>query len=327
MTIALALMTGLLLGYVIERGDLCFHSTLRGLFRRPRQVDLFRAYVLSLLVAVPLVWSMRQTGWIAPWIPPFAWPANLVGGFIFGLGMVIAATCITGIFYKLGHGMLGMLVALPAWALGDIVTYLGPLSAVRAWLNGPVVQVNGQNPSLLDLPPAGPVLVVAVWLAAAVWLWRSPRTGRGQYWGWPQLGLLVGLATSAAWLAARWGGSDYTYGTSGVPASLYLALSRGEPLWSPWITAALAGIVPGAFVAARRGGTLWVRGETARRYAQLAAGGFVMGVGAAIAGGCNLGHSLVGVPLLAPGSILTTLAMTAGVWTAHRASQWLKLGD
>ena len=30
----------------------------------------------------------------------------------FGAGMVVASTCVTGLFYKLGHGMLGTLVAL-----------------------------------------------------------------------------------------------------------------------------------------------------------------------------------------------------------------------
>lgn len=80
----------------------------------------------------------------------------------------------------------------------------------------------------------------------------------------------------------------------------------------------LISLVPGAFLAARLSGTLWVRGETMRRYLELAAGGFLMGVGAAISGGCNLGHSLVGVPLLSLGSISTTLAMAAGVFLASR---------
>jgi uncharacterized membrane protein YedE/YeeE len=44
-----------------------------------------------------------------------------------------------------------------------------------------------------------------------------------------------------------------------------------------------------------------------------------MGIGAAIAGGCNLGHSLAGVPLLSFGSITTTLAMAAGVFLAATA--------
>ncbi len=39
-----------------------------------------------------------------------------------------------------------------------------------------------------------------------------------------------------------------------------------------------------------------------------------MGIGAGISGGCNLGHSLVGVPLLSLGSLATTLSMVVGVW-------------
>ena len=48
-----------------------------------------------------------------------------------------------------------------------------------------------------------------------------------------------------------------------------------------------------------------------------------MGVGAGIAGGCNLGHSMVGVPLLSMGSILTTIAIAAGVFLADRAAKIL----
>ncbi len=325
MTVFLAIITGLGLGYIIERGDLCFHSTLRGLVRRPRQLDLFRAYILTLLIATPLVWGMTALGWIEPWIPPFAWPANIVGGVIFGVGMVVAASCITGLFYKLGHGMLGTLVGLATWGIGDIVTYVGPLAPWREGLNTSQVTVVGQSATALNLfGPAGVVIVILLWVVGAVWLWRSPRPDRGKLWGWVALGLGVGLFTSLAWLLAQWGGSDYPYGTSGVPASLFLAITQGTDLSSLWITVSLVSLVPGAFIAAKLGGTLWVRGESPRRYLELAAGGFLMGMGAAISGGCNLGHSLVGVPLLSMGSITTTVSMFIGVWLAHHAVRLLK---
>ncbi len=50
---------------------------------------------------------------------------------------------------------------------------------------------------------------------------------------------------------------------------------------------------------------------------ELGAGGLLMGIGGAISGGCNLGHSLVGVPLLSLGSITGTLAMILGVFIGH----------
>jgi uncharacterized membrane protein YedE/YeeE len=321
MPILLAIISGAALGYVLERGDMCFHSTLRGLFRVPRQLDLFRAYILSLLVAAPLVALMRGLGWIEPWIPPFTWEANVVGGVIFGAGMVVAASCISGFFYKLGHGMLGVLVGLATWAAGDILVYAGPLSGLRVRLTADPIEVAGSSATVDNLlGPAGWVLLAVVGLGAVIWLRRSHSKGlepRGGLWGWAPLGLAVGLVISIGWLLARAGGADYPYGTAYVPTQLFRAVINGERS-SPWIPVALFSLIAGAFIAAARSGTLWVRGETPRRYLELGAGGFMMGVGAALAGGCNLGHALVGVPVLSLGSIVTVLAMLLGVFLAHQ---------
>ena len=56
MSVILAILSGTSLGYVFERGDMCFHSTLRGLFRAPKELDLFRAYILALLVAIDITY-------------------------------------------------------------------------------------------------------------------------------------------------------------------------------------------------------------------------------------------------------------------------------
>jgi hypothetical protein len=320
MTILLAIIAGLGLGYIIERGDLCFHSTLRGLVRTPRRLDLFRAYLLSILIATPIIYLLMVMGMIDPWIPPFAWPANVAGGILFGVGMVIAATCVTGLFYKLGHGMLGTLVGLAAWASGDILTYRGPLSPLREALNGNPLTINGQSATLLNIfgPTIGLILLIGLGSVITVWLWRSPREARYPYWGWVRLGLMVGMFTALAWLLAAAGGSNYIFGTSGVPTGAWLALTEGSQGGSLWIPVALVSLIPGAYLAARLSGTWWMRGESLRRYIELAGGGLLMGIGAAIAGGCNLGHGLVGVPLLSMGSITTVIAMAIGVWLADR---------
>ncbi len=321
----LALATGMGLGYILERGDLCFASTLRGLFRRPRRLDLLRAYVLSLLVAVPLVQVLVRSGLVVPWVPPFVPLANVVGGMLFGVGMVVAASCVTGLFYKLGGGMLGTLVALAAWAMADVATYSGPLQPVSDAMRQSTVTAAGQPVTMSNLAgPAGGMGVAALWVLAAVWLRRSFARGREPNWDWPLLGTVVGIFGAAAWLLARAGGSNYTFGTSGVPSSLFTAAMSSSSIDELWIPLTLAGLVPGAFLAAALSGTLWVRGESLPRYVALAAGGALMGVGAAIAGGCNLAHALVGVPLLSVGSIVSTLAMIAGVGLAVGARRLLK---
>jgi hypothetical protein len=324
-TIALAVLAGGLLGYLLERGDFCFHSTLKGLFSTPKELDLFRAYLTVLVVATPLVALMISQGWIQPWIAPFAWQANLVGGLIFGAGMVVAATCVTGLFYKLGHGMLGTLVGLATWALGDWLAYVGPLTTIRARLNGPTIEAAGNVATLANIAGSSSWLIPAVLGAAIlIYLWRSPRPSRGKLLSWLPLGVAIGLMIPLAWILAEAGGSDYPYGTSGVPTRIIQALGTAGVDGNPWIPITLVSLIPGALIASVRTGTFRARGETMRRYLQLATGGLMMGVAAGIAGGCNLGHSLVGVPLLSLGSITTTLSMAAGVFIALQVRKAMK---
>ncbi|MCP4416778.1 MAG: YeeE/YedE family protein [Chloroflexi bacterium] len=314
MTIILAIISGTGLGYIFERGNFCFHSTWRGLVEKPRQLDLFRAYLLTLLVAIPLVQGMIALRWIDPWIPPFAWQANLFGGLLFGVGMVVAASCITGLFYKLGHGMVGVLVGLFFWAIGDVLTYLGPLKGLQAALQSTTIDVNGQSATVTNLfVTFGWVILVALAIVAIIYLVRSPINGRKPLWNWVTLGVATSLFMSFTWLLVHVGGSNYTFGTSGIPSRIVQTILGKASGSSSWIPITLIMLIPGALIAAKQSGTYWLRGETTRRYIELAIGGFLMGIGAAIAGGCNLGHSLVGVPLLSLGSITSTVAMATGV--------------
>ena len=339
MTILLAIVAGGALGFVLARGDFCFHSTWRRLFQEPAETSLVRAYAVLLLVATPLVQIMVATGAIDPFVPAFAPRAALLGGVIFGAGMVVARTCISGMFYKLGAGMLGMVVAIVGWAIGDIVTWRGPLQGLRDGLNENPVTATGDDgteqvatvTSLLG--PIGAGFVVIAGLGLAAWVARDEAisvrthdalTGRAPKLTGIGLGLASGLVIAAAWLLVRWHGFDYTYGTSSVPTQIWNGLTDDASI-SWWIPLGLISVIPGALLAAVVGNTVWIRGEQMQRYVELAAGALIMGVGAGIAGGCNLGHSMVGVPLLSVGSIVTTVAIAAGVFMADRAARYLVL--
>jgi len=331
-TILLAVLAGGTLGFVLARGDFCFHSTWRRLFGDPANTSLVRAYGVLLLVSTPIVQVFLGTDVIDPFIPHFAPRAAILGGLLFGAGMVIAKTCISGMFYKLGAGMLGMVVALIGWAIGDIVTWRGPLSGTREWLNeNPVTTTDDAGVEQVAtvtswLGTIGAVLVVIAGLGLAAWVARDEAvavpshdslTGSAPKLHGVRLGLAAGAVMTVAWLLVRWHGADYSYGTSSVPSQIWNGLVNSANI-SWWIPLGLISVIPGALVAAVAGNTLWVRGEDPKRYIELAAGALVMGVGAGIAGGCNLGHSMVGVPLLSIGSIVTTIAIVAGVFAADR---------
>ena len=181
MTLFLALLAGGLLGFVLQRGDLCFHSTWRGLRAKPPTTDLFRAYLFLLVLSVPAVQGMRRLGLIDPWIPPLVWKANLLGGLVFGLGMVIARTCVTGMFYKLGHGMLGAALAIVGWSVGDLIAFRGPLSALRANLNSDPLTTAGATATASNIAGvAGPAIVAVLLAVAVAYLWghRSEADAR-----------------------------------------------------------------------------------------------------------------------------------------------------
>jgi len=334
-TILLAVLAGGALGFVLARGDFCFHSTWRRLFQEPIETGLVRGYAVLLLVSTPIVQIFIATGVIEPFIPGFAPAAAIVGGLLFGVGMVIAKTCISGMFYKLGAGMLAMLVAIAAWAVGDIMTWRGPLSGLRRRLTENTITATADDGSeqvatvTSWLGPVGAVLVVLVGVALAAWVARDEAvavpshdalTGMAPKLTGARLGLAAAAVMTGAWLLARWHGFDYTYGTSGVPSQIWNKVVDGADI-SWWIPLGLISVIPGALIAAVAGNTLWVRGEESDRYVELVGGAAVMGMGAGVAGGCNLGHSMVGVPLLSIGSIVTTGAIVAGVFVAHHASQ------
>ena len=88
-------------------------------------------------------------------------------------------------------------------------------------------------------------------------------------------------------------------------------MAAGAP--NRWLIAFLAGMILGGFIAARTAGGFSLRGETPVRYGRLAVGGFLLGGGGWIAGGCNLGHGLSGAAQLNVSSWVVVAAMAGGV--------------
>lgn len=297
---------GLLVGYVLQRGDICFHSTFRGMFER--RWGLFKAWVLGVVLAAV---GLSVVFAVGPWDGlnrglAFRPVANMVGGVTIGVGMVVAASCNSGLFYKLGAGMLGALVGLVGLGAGELV-------AREISLPGPTILEAGDAatiPGLLGMPR----LAVAVPLAAVVMfvLFRSRgREGHEWRWGWPVAGVALGIVTVAAWVLAGIGG--HSFGPSTVGA--FESVARGDPMW--WLIAFLAAVVIGSAVGAITTGAGWVRGERPGRYLQLLLGGFLLGGGARIAGGCNLGHGLSGAAQLNVSSLAVIASIVTGIGIAR----------
>jgi len=103
-----SLLLGTILGLILYRGDYCMVAMLRD-FYLIRDTTLLRSFVLYFLVASVLFYLGGLTG-LLPFLPPptFSPPslATIIGGLVFGVGIVLAGGCVVGTLYKMASGNL-----------------------------------------------------------------------------------------------------------------------------------------------------------------------------------------------------------------------------
>ena len=328
MMIFTGLIAGTLLGFVLQRGGLCFHSMFASAGRGDTR--LLRGWLLGVgigSVLLSLLYLSSAYGGLNEGLA-FRPVRNILGGLLIGVGMAVARSCASGLFYKLGTGMLGAGAGIAGWILGEYaasrISYDGFLGTTA--LGG---GEEGTFAGVLGLPRLVVSIIVLV-LAISVCrllvrrkradLDSDSQTDSGAYdssqpdhrWGWQRTGVALGVVLVLGWVLAGAGGAGYGPSTVGATASVV----AGSPNW--WLIAFLAGLVPGGNLGARVSGDLRVRGEQPVRYAQLAAGGVLLGAGGWIGGGCNLGHGLSGVAQLNVASWVAVLAMALGVIVSRR---------
>lgn len=317
------LFTGFALGWALQRGGFCMNTAFRSVvFREDR--SLLRAWILVLLINIPVVTLLETTGVLYPARAPFLPLSLAIGGLIFGAGMVWAGGCVSGTYYRAAKGTLGSFVALLGFAGGALTVTDGILAPLRGLLGGFEWAPGGEVPTLAHLLPLDPWtgrwVVVAVFVGpAAVFLLRSPKIRFAVGWKWPLTGAAVGVLALAAWIFSSFDGRDY--GLSLIqPTTAWgrfvLAGDRGSLGWAAWMLLALPG---GALAAAIRGKDFRFRLPEPRRVLIQFGGGLVMGVGAALAGGCNIGHGVTGISALSLASVFATIFTMFGNWAATAA--------
>lgn len=110
---ALIVLAGFALGFVLHRSRLCFARA----FREPfvtGEGEMTKAVILALAVGLPLAALLFQKKIIDPYvaIPATFWIGSLLGGLIFGIGMVFAGGCASGSLWRMGEGHLKLWVSM-----------------------------------------------------------------------------------------------------------------------------------------------------------------------------------------------------------------------
>jgi uncharacterized membrane protein YedE/YeeE len=117
------LFVGIILGSVFYRADYCMAGMFRDVFLF-RDYSLLRSLLLLVIVAMALFFTARLSGFIYFYPPPtygYASLATIIGGIIFGIGMVMASGCVVGTLYKMARGNLTNLIAFIGIIAGSMV--------------------------------------------------------------------------------------------------------------------------------------------------------------------------------------------------------------
>ncbi|WP_342536695.1 selenium metabolism membrane protein YedE/FdhT [Sporosarcina sp. FSL K6-3508] len=157
--LGLGALFGLAFGILIERGQICFTSAFRDLFLVGRSV-MAKAIIVGMAVSSVLTVIVISVYDLTP-ITQIAALSTFVGGVLFGLGIVMASGCETGMMYRL---MEGQVLFLPVFA-GNII---GATFLAYAWDHLGVYDVlvkSGAKINLLDsIGPIGAIAATLVML-------------------------------------------------------------------------------------------------------------------------------------------------------------------
>jgi uncharacterized membrane protein YedE/YeeE len=320
---------GVLLGVALYHARFGFTSAFRQLISVGQGAGL-RAHMLMLAVASVLfapilalgvgLFGVETSGYVAP-----IGVSVVLGAFLFGIGMQLGGACASGTLFSIGGGQTAILLTLAGFVGGSVlgawhwgfwveeIPSFGPVSLAESTGLGyglalvvqlvvlgaialaTVLVARRRRPPAPKRPASAAGLARVVRGAWPLWVGALVLAGlnaatllvRGQPWG-----ITSAFALWGSKLAAAFGVdvSSWTYWSGERAASL------DAPLLADSTTVMNFGIILGAFFAAAVGGSFVLHRRIPLKTAAAAIiGGLLMGYGARLAFGCNIGAYFGGV--------------------------------
>ena len=250
----------------------------------------------------------------------------LIGGLIFGVGMVLTRGCASRLLVLSANGNLRALLSGLIFAVTAQSALSGALSPLRTEISSWWMVDGGPARDLLARlgmgHEAGLVFGLVWFMAALYFIWRSPQRS---FWMW------VGGIGTGLMVAAAWGYSQWVARESFDPVQIQgLTFSGPSAEWLmrvlQWPAPPIGfefGLMPGVFLGSFAGALIggdwklegFKDGYSMRRYI---AGAIFMGFGSMLAGGCAVGAGVTGGAIFALTAWITLLGMWVGAGLTDR---------
>ena len=322
-SVVLGLVLGAVYGALAQRSGFCLRRSLVG--ERNECLPALGVWAMALAVAIAGTQGAVAAGvvsfdahrFLAPDLPVVA---VLVGGALFGAGMVLSGGCVSRLAVLSGAGNLRAVLVLVVFAIVAHAAMKGVLAPLRSALAGITVDPGGVALTAL---PGGAVWAWSLALAAAVLALRSGASRRHLV-----MAALIGLLVPLGWIGTGFVLLDdfdplplQSLGFTGPTADTLFWTMAATAIPAGFGTGLVAGVVAGSVAAAVSAGEFrWVSLEGPRQTGRYLAGAALMGTGGVLAGGCTVGAGLSGVSTM---SIAAILALAAMVTSARIAGRFL----
>jgi uncharacterized membrane protein YedE/YeeE len=316
-------LLGLAFGVLAERTGFCLR---RSVVAGPDRRQAAGVWLAALAAAVVGTQAAVAQGWIAFGDHRFLSGelpvvAVVLGGLMFGAGMVLTRGCISRLTVLSGTGNLRALLVVLVFALVALATMRGVLAPARLWLGDTTVSL-GAPASLAALPGGAFVWSGLIGLGALALALRS-----GARPGLLMLAIALGLLVPLGWLGTGLVLYDdfdpvtfqsLAFTSSAAETLFWLGASTSIPLG--FGTGLATGTVLGSLLSALPARRLrWQSFESPAQTGRYLAGAALMGFGGTLAGGCTVGAGLSGTATLSVAAFVALGAMGAGGWAMDRA--------
>jgi len=322
----LALMIGLTYGVVGQLSGFCLNSALRQQLTSNNGTKL-RAFALALFVAILGAQTLDAMGIIklsesVYQMSRASWILILIGGILFGFGMIRARGCGARALVMLGEGNLRSLVVLLCLGITGYMTFSGVLGPLRNSLTEATSVSMQSGTFTTELGRWGFIAVFGGLLLTYIFRDRSFFKQRMAV----ASGIIIGLLVVAGWITTSWVGAD---DFDPVPvASLTFIAPIGATIQYAMIATGMSlnfgivvvvGIVAGSLLSSQVTGQFSLKGfEKPTDMPRYLIGAACMGVGGALAFGCSIGQGITGMSTLSYMSMVALSGIISGGWIALR---------